>query len=171
MEKDADQAYKSIDGCVLYGTPWSTLKGSDFFYNNFGGAYQFVIGNNLTSDVLKKQLPLFKKYLKDDEYKQYETALRTSWAGLLTLDDYVYPRMFGYKDRFEYYEAITVAEHLMKIKVPTFTIGADDDQICDPAQVPHQDVQQKGSNIIIGSTTHGAHVCHMQNWFIPTSWY
>ena len=63
--------------------------------------------------------------------------MRTSWTGLLTLDDYVYPRMFGYKDRFEYYEAITVAEHLMKIKVPTFTIGADDDQICDPAQVPH----------------------------------
>lgn len=44
-----------------------------------------------------------KPYLNDKDYKFYEDTLRTNRNGLETLDGVVIPKMFGYKDRWDYY--------------------------------------------------------------------
>ena len=112
-----------------------------------------------------------KKYLSEEDYNEYETVLKTQWGGLYTLDCHVYTRMFGYKDRWEYYNAVTVGEYLNEIKVPLFSLEADDDQICDPGCVPHDLARSKGSSVCIGNTKCGAHVCHMKGSIVPQTWY
>ena len=70
--------------------------------------------------IRKEQLPKMKEYLSEEDYNHYNDVLSTNWSGLGPMDDYIFPRMFGYTDRYDYYENITVAEHAHKIKVPTF---------------------------------------------------
>ena len=171
MLKDADRAYEMIDGSAIYGNPWSAAKGEKYAHSHQFGIYIKVLGVKLTEDIRKQQLPLLKPYLPEEEYDQYETALRTSWLGMLTLDSKVYPRMFGFKDKQDYCESVTVVEHCLNIKVPTFALGSADDQICDPSLAPTDIAWRKGSNICLATTNHGGHVCHIAGSLLPKSWY
>ena len=130
MIKEGRKACKVLDGALLYGTPWSTSRGSDFFYKNAFGIYQKVIGLNLSEDIRKKQLPLMKPYLSEEDYTHYEHVLSSNWSGMKALDDHIFTRMFGYSNAQDYYDQVTIAERANEIKVPTFALGATDDQIC-----------------------------------------
>ena len=61
--KEGAKACDRLDGVVIYGTPWSAIKGSDFFYNNAFGVYQKVIGVSLTENIRKFQLPQMRDML------------------------------------------------------------------------------------------------------------
>lgn len=39
MIKEGKKACEKLDGALMYGTPWSTAKGADFFYKNALGLY------------------------------------------------------------------------------------------------------------------------------------
>ena len=130
MIKEGKRACQVIDGAVLYGTPWSTSKGADFFYKNAFGLYQKAIGIKLSEDIRKNQLPLMKPYLSEEDYAHYEKVLVQNWQGMQVLDEQVYVRMFGYASTQDYYDQCTIAERANEIKVPTFALGAEDDQIC-----------------------------------------
>lgn len=53
LTKEGKKACRVLDGVALYGTPWSTSKGSEFFYKNCFGLYQKAIGLNLCENIRK----------------------------------------------------------------------------------------------------------------------
>lgn len=69
--------------------------------------------------------------------------------------------MFGYKDRFDYYSKVTVAEHSHKIKVPTFAVDALDDQVVSTKAAPIKVALSSESNLCLAMSDYGAHACHM----------
>ena len=69
--------------------------------------------------------------LSEEDYLAYKRGLENNRKGLVGLDEEVYVRMYGYKDVWHYYDYVTVSDQVTKIKVPTFTLGACDDQIVD----------------------------------------
>ena len=171
MAKTGEAAAKILDGCVLYGTPWSAMKGCDFFYNNCFGLYQKAIGINLSEIIRNDQLPLIREYMSEEDYQHYDSVLANNWQGLNVLDEHVYPRMFGYADKLDYYEQVSVAEIANKIRVPTFGFGAEDDQICGHFCAPVKAAQAPESMLCLGTTKFGAHVCHMEGHLKPKVWY
>ena len=54
LGRGSEHAKKCLDGVCLFSTPWSTKDGSSFFYSNFYGLYQKIIGLNLNSLIKKK---------------------------------------------------------------------------------------------------------------------
>lgn len=106
-----------------------------------------------------------KPYLTEKDYKHYEYVLSTNWNGLTTLDIDVIPRMFGFKDRWDYYEAGQMNTRLSKIKIPTFALQARDDWVCHEQYIPFEEVAKRGSNIILGMTEKGTHCCHIAGSF------
>lgn len=171
MIREGTRARQKLDGAFLYGTPWSAAKGAEFLYNNAFGVYQKVIGLALNEDIRKNQLPQMKPYMSESDYEHYKSVVSSNWSGLKPLDEHVFVKMFGYADTKAYYNAVTVAEHVMNIKVPTFALGANDDQIVGNHLAPFKSAQSRDSNICLGSTDYGAHVCHMTGHFLPKPWY
>lgn len=51
LTKEGKSATQVIDGAMLYASPWSIAKGSHFFYTNFFGLYQKIIGLMLNSTI------------------------------------------------------------------------------------------------------------------------
>ena len=66
---------------------------------------------------------------------------------------------------------MSLAERVTDIKVPTFALGAEDDQICGHFCAPTKAAQSDESHIIFGTTDYGAHVCHLYGHLIPKPWY
>ena len=112
---DAKGAAKMIDGIVLYATPWNCREGVKFFRENFFGLYSWVIGTVLANDVRDNILPKMKSMLTEEDYRAYKEGLDNNRQGLTGLDEHVYTRMFGYKDIWEYYNYIALADHVNKI--------------------------------------------------------
>ena len=79
--------------------------------------------------------------------------------------------MYGFKDVWHYYDYVTVADQVTKIKVPTFALGACDDQIVDDTMVPRKQACAPDSNVCVAMTDFGSHCCHMVGGIIPKSWY
>ena len=50
---EGKKANKLIDGAVIYGTPWSYIKGHDFFMTNMNGLPQKFIGMNFNDNIKK----------------------------------------------------------------------------------------------------------------------
>ena len=89
-----------------------------------------------------------------------------------TLDKEIYVPMFGYKDVYDYYDKVSVAEKCHKIEVPVFAVEAADDPICGHQFSPVKKVTNAGSKIMIGVTRRGAHVCHIEGYLLPSdAWY
>ena len=51
LRQQGKRACKYIDGAILYGTPWSTAKGNEFFNKNAFGFYSWAIGMNLSETI------------------------------------------------------------------------------------------------------------------------
>ena len=79
-----------------------------------------------------------KPYLSEEDYELYDRVLSKNWQGMQVLDETIFPRMFGYASKQDYYDQNTIAEHATKIKVPTFALGAVDDQICGHMFAPEK---------------------------------
>ena len=79
--------------------------------------------------------------------------------------------MFGYRDVWHYYSYITLADQVLSIKVPTFALGARDDQIADDSVTPREIVCKSESNVCVAVTDYGTHCCHITGRLIPRSWY
>ena len=75
LAKDKERAHQILDGAILYGTPWSTVKGEKFIYNNAFGFYSKVIGLALSESIRKEQLPHLQKYLSEEDYQYYSHIL------------------------------------------------------------------------------------------------
>ena len=109
--------------------------------------------------------------LSEEDYRAYKDGLDNNKTGLVGLDEQVYVRMYGYKDVWQYYDYVTVADHVTKIKVPTFALGACDDQIVDKSLTPREQACAPNSNVCVAMTDSGSHCCHLTGRFLPRSWY
>lgn len=87
LRKEGNKACDLLDGACIYGTPWSTSKGSKFFYTNAFGIYQKVIGLSLSEIIRKEQLPALKAYLSEEDYAHYKHVLDTNWSGMDVIDE------------------------------------------------------------------------------------
>jgi predicted alpha/beta-fold hydrolase len=70
-----------------------------------------------------------KEYMSQEDYEVYQNALATNWNGLEGLDLGVIVRMYGFKDKIEYYEYCTSARRLNKVACPLFVLMAKDDWV------------------------------------------
>ena len=171
LGKAGKQATEVLDGAVLYANAWSIRKGSQFFYENFFGLYQWAIGMNFNSDVKNNQLPKMRPYLSAEDYAHYENALKTNRTGLNHLDEHVYLKMFGYKNVTQYYESVSCDTFLKNVAVPTFGFGAIDDQLFGYQFTPFEQIASDGSQVLLASSSVGAHASHMTGNLIPQSWH
>ena len=167
---EGQRATKYLDGMVLYATPWNTRDGFEFFKNTFFGLYSYAVGINL-NHITKKILPKIKQFLPEDEYNQYKHCVDNNKIGLPVLDKEVFAKMYGYRDVWHFYDYVTVADKILKIKVPTFGLSAKDDQLAGDDFVPRKQAQSPDSNICIGVTDFGAHCAHTTGRIIPKVWY
>ncbi len=92
-----------------------------------GGWYHYILGLNLNRVIKTEQLPKFKPLMSEKEYAELSHALSSNKTGIDHLDEHVYPKMFGYKNRFDYYEKNNLSYCVQNIKVPTFALGSIDD--------------------------------------------
>ena len=125
----------------------------------------------LSEDIRKYLLPQMKTMLSEDDYQGYKEALENNKNGLQTLDEKVYSKMYGYKDVWHFYDDVTLSDQVSKIKVPTFALGANDDQLCEDKLAPRKQVCAPDSNICLAQTDFGTHCCHLTGGLIPKSWY
>ena len=95
LRKEGEKACDVVDGAVFYGTPWSPVQTSDFFYNNMFGFYQLVIGSNLSKETYRI-LPQLRPYLSEEDYNYYDRLLANNRAGMLVFDEKIYPHMYDY---------------------------------------------------------------------------
>ena len=58
------------------------------------------------------------------------------------LDEYFIAPMFGYRDRFQYYEECNVVGKLHRVKVPCFFLHAKDDIVINPESVPFKEIEK-----------------------------
>ena len=171
MAFEGKRAAKYLDGAVLYATPWNTRDSFHFFCNAFFGLYAYAIGINLNKDLKNRVLPAMKDLMGEEEYEYYRQALENNRVGLPVLDSQVFTKMYGYRDVWHYYDYCTIADKLLKIRVPTFALSACDDQIAGDAFVPRKQAQAPDSHICIGVTDFGSHVSHMTGRVFPKTWY
>ena len=68
-----------------------------------------------------------------------------NWNGLEGLDEHVIASMYGYKDKFDYYEACTSARRLDKVACPLFALQSYDDWVSPGYLLPLEEVSQPGS--------------------------
>jgi len=114
---------------------------------------------------------MMREYLSEEDYTLYNSMLEKNWSGMVVVDE-IYSKMFGYANKFDYFDDVTIAEYITDIKVPTFALDAKDDQICGGSLfAPLKLVQSSESKVMLAATDFGAHVCHMQGHFIPKPWY
>jgi len=78
--------------------------------------------------------------MKDEDFKELSETLDANRTGLLHLDEHVFPKMFGFKDKEDYYRGANLAGRLNKIKVPTFALSALDDQMVSAEFIPAKEV-------------------------------
>ena len=64
------------------------------------------------------------------DYEELCHAFETNKTGLDHIDKQVYVKMFGYKDVDEYYEYVSLENHISHVAVPLFAFGSIDDQLC-----------------------------------------
>lgn len=83
--------------------------------------------------------------------------LEANKTGLDHLDKYIYAPMYGFKDEKEYYKAGTVKGDLDKMKVPSFHLVARDDPPVANKFVPYEEVENKATQLIVGTTEKGSH--------------
>ena len=57
-----------IDGAVVLSTPWDLNAGKDWFFKGYKGIWAWLVGMNLSQDILKFQLPKMKRYMTQEEY-------------------------------------------------------------------------------------------------------
>ena len=127
---------------------------------------------NLNRVIRTTQLPYLKKYLSEEDFKYYSNIFETNQTGLDTIDQKVYPRMFGYKDVHDYYHKVSMDRYCQNIAVPAFFFGAIDDQLICHQLIPFDKIQAPSSNMFLASSKCGAHANHLSGSFLrPSNWY
>ena len=96
---------------------------------------QWIVATLLGSKLLK-QFEQMKKYLTDEEYKTYTTALKTNWTGLHTINEKIFVPMYGFKSVDEMAEYSSLNRMMEKFKVPIFALTARDDAFFNDEFVP-----------------------------------
>jgi predicted alpha/beta-fold hydrolase len=146
--------------------------GHDYFYTKCMGFYSWAIGVNLASYIQKYCIPELCKFLDDDKEKaKLKQSFDTNWSGLKKIDNDLYIPMFGFKSTDEYYDESIMTGRFKHIKVPTFCLSADNDQITPPYTNPYKECQAPDSNVILATTEYGAHCCHVTGTIKPRTWF
>lgn len=96
---------------------------------------QWSVAQLLSSKFLD-QIEKMKKYLTDEEYESYTTALKNNWGGLHTINEKIYVPMFGFKSVNEMAEYSSLNRLMDKFKVPIFALTAKDDAFFTDEFVP-----------------------------------
>ena len=109
--------------------------------------------------------------MSEEDFEEFSGQIHANRTGLDVLDRHVYPKMFGYKDEFDYYKKVSVDNHIMNCKVPVFCMGSVDDQVCDYTVTPFDLIKSKGSSVFLATTKLGGHGCHMSGTFAIDTWY
>ncbi|CAF3427152.1 unnamed protein product [Rotaria socialis] len=74
---------------------------------------------------------------------------------------------YGFRNVEHYYSVASPNQYVKSIRIPTLVLSAIDDPICPIGGLPHDDVLQNPSIIVI-KTLEGGHVSYLQGWW-PTS--
>lgn len=82
LGKAGEKAKTYLDGACLFSTPWSLVKGSEFFYENCYGIYSYVIGMNLNRIIKRQQLPKFEPLMSSKDFAELSNALNENKTGL-----------------------------------------------------------------------------------------
>jgi len=163
-----------VDGAIMYGTPWETLKNKEYFYGNWGGIFSYPIGVTL-SNFWKDQFKQMKRFIDKKEVERIEYLLDEDAKSLLPVDStHAFARILGRDTLDSYIADAAIGGNIENIKVPTFALSSMDDALCDPRCIPFEAASKDGSHVMICTTQAGNHVCHFtgsNSDFAPEQWF
>ena len=158
----------SLDAAIMYGTPMQPDLNVGTFCQRGYGVYNYLFGFFLNR-LAQSNLALVRHKMDPQEFAYYSRALKEN-CSLSHFDQHVTARMGGFRDRAEYYRACSATGRLHRIRTPTFMLKAKDDFTFDARSVPIEEIK-KNSHILLGMTTSGGHVCHMEGLLLPQQWF
>ena len=101
-----------LDGAAVFSNVWNYSRSIPRFSSNFFGFYNYLIGINLNNNIKKNQLPNIKKVMSTEAYENLAHALETNNSGLGHIEEHIYVKMYGYKNKQDLYNDICIEKGL-----------------------------------------------------------
>ena len=171
LGRAGEKTSKILDGASIFSNVWNTSRSNPRFLARTYGLYNWLLGINLNNLIRKNQLPLMEKVMDKDAYEDLANALETNRSGLDHLERRVYAKMYGFKNRHEYYNDVSADRYTKQITVPVFALHSKDDPICEYDFIPFKDIEAEDSKVMVSLTNSGAHACHVTGSILPRLWY
>jgi len=163
-----------IDGALMYGTPWETLKNKDYLYGKWGGIFCYPVAVAL-SNLWKDQFKQMKRFIDKEEVARIEYLLAEDEKSLLPVDStHAFAGILGQETLDSYFADAAIGDNIVNIRVPTFALSSMDDLFCDSRCIPFEAAGKDGSHVMICTTQTGNHVCHFtgaNSDFLPEQWF
>ena len=130
--------------------------------------YEFIISARLAFNKLyNRMLLMFLQKVVAKSKKNFEKyninadfILNTNQ--IKDFDDYVTANIFGFMGADDYYRNVSCVHEMKNINIPLLCISSKDDQICFKEAIPYDDIKLN-KNIDLLLTSHGSHICFIEN--------
>ena len=130
--------------------------------------YEFIISARLAFNKLyNRMLLMFLQKVVAKSKKNFEKyninadfILNTNQ--IKDFDDYVTAKLFGFMGADDYYRNVSCVHEMKNINIPLLCISSKDDQICFKEAIPYDDIKLN-KNIALLLTSHGSHICFIEN--------
>ena len=87
-----------------------------------------MIGKAIAINIKNDQLSQLEKFMSKEEFQEFSKTIDKK-TGLDHLDEHVYVKMYGFKDKQDYYDQVSVDNWTSQISVPLFAVHSRDDPI------------------------------------------
>lgn len=154
----------NIQGAAVSGAPfdlnfhWRQLIDNDFERTVYAGT--------LLKSMKKKVEILTERFCdgnKDTEIVDYWKAMNATT--IPEIEDAMIAPLYGFKDKFDYYDKSASLPVIDYIAVPTYVINAADDPFFNPVFFPYEkdceNPNNGGAPLKLTRTEHGGHLGHM----------
>ncbi|KAI5820555.1 medium-chain fatty acid ethyl ester synthase/esterase 1 [Pyronema omphalodes] len=144
-----------LKAAVVVSNPWQLELSCKALHRTWIGkeVYSKVMGANLRR-LFEANLDM----LKDDPRIDAEKILAGTY--LLEFDRDLTAKVFGYKTVGAYYRDASSVDNLLKVKVPTLVLHAEDDPIAPGEVIPYDEVKAN-PYVFMATTQTGGHL----SWF------
>jgi len=98
LGKVGKRASDALDGATVFSAIWEVRKSNKWFLASCNGFYNWLIGKSVSASIKSDQLPQIEKLMEKEDFKKLSNAIENC-TGLNHLDEFVYVKMYGFKDK------------------------------------------------------------------------
>lgn len=166
LGQEGDDVYKNIKGAAIMGSPWDFAQSSIALTDGFLGAR--VYSPTMCQNLLRLLSDEGNAKLHDTVEKYREQSKSFKVEKLRDFDDAFTSKLFGFNCALEYYRHASPDQRLLRVRVPTLILNANDDPIVGVKALPYSEVKLNPYTYMV-VTSIGGHL----GWFnfLHGRWY